>query len=150
VRACVVDASVGIKLVIEEDLTDKAEALFLFLAADPPARFYVPDLFYIECGNILWKQVRRFGYPLDQAREALAELHALALRSTPTKELLLNSLEVAAEHGVTAYDASYVALAEGLAVPLVTADEKLVRTLAETPHQVHWLGDFPTPPVSAG
>lgn len=149
-NACVVDASVGIKLFIEEDLSDKADALFAQLAADPPARLYVPDLFYIECSNILWKHCRRFGYRLDQARDALADLHALALIGTPTKELMLNSLEIAAAHGVTAYDASYVALAEKLAVPLVTADEKLVRMLVASPHHVHWLGNLPIPPVEAG
>jgi hypothetical protein len=32
------------------------------LAQDPPASFFVPDLFYIECTNILWKYVRHFGF----------------------------------------------------------------------------------------
>jgi hypothetical protein len=34
--ACVVDASVGIKLFLAEELTDCADALFARLAADPP------------------------------------------------------------------------------------------------------------------
>ena len=48
--ACVVDASVGIKLVITEVLSNEAHALFAHLARDPAARFFVPDLFDIECG----------------------------------------------------------------------------------------------------
>ena len=45
---CVVDASVGIKLFLVEDLSEQADALFDHLADQPPARFYVPDLFFIE------------------------------------------------------------------------------------------------------
>lgn len=62
--ACVVDASVGIKLVITEALSNEAHARFARLAGDPAARFYVPDLFDIECANTLWKQVQRSGYPV--------------------------------------------------------------------------------------
>lgn len=35
--ACVVDASVGIKLFVEEDQSEEAHALFALLASDPPA-----------------------------------------------------------------------------------------------------------------
>jgi hypothetical protein len=34
--ACVGDASVGIKLFLAEELSDRADALFARLAADPP------------------------------------------------------------------------------------------------------------------
>jgi hypothetical protein len=43
---CVVDASVGIKLFLVEAGSEEAHRLFAELAADPPARFYVPDLFF--------------------------------------------------------------------------------------------------------
>jgi predicted nucleic acid-binding protein len=43
---CVIDASVGIKLVISEVLSSEAHALFAHLAKDPAARFIVPELFY--------------------------------------------------------------------------------------------------------
>lgn len=57
--ACVVDASVGIKLVIAEALSNETHALFEHLARDPAARFFVPDLFDLECANILWKLIQR-------------------------------------------------------------------------------------------
>jgi predicted nucleic acid-binding protein len=45
----------------------------------------------------------------------------------------------------TAYDACYVALAQRNGIPLVTADEKLVRLLAGTPYSVEALRTFPIP-----
>jgi predicted nucleic acid-binding protein len=64
---CVLDASIGIKLFLAEPLSARVDALFDHLTDALPARFYVPDLFYIECANVLWKSVRRFGYPLGTA-----------------------------------------------------------------------------------
>lgn len=144
---CVVDASVGIKLFLAEALSDQADALFLHLAADPPGEIYVPDLFFIECTNIFWKHIRRSGYPPGKAQGDLADLGALALRIIPTSVLMADALAIAVKETLSAYDACYVALAQHVGVPMVTADEKLARALASAPYAVHWLKDFPIPPL---
>ena len=144
---CVVDASVGIKLFVNEPLSDKADALFAHLTADPPALLAVPDLFYIECANILWKHVRRFGYAAAAAHKDLADLGKLSLRRISTSSLMVDALTIAIAHGITAYDACYIALAQQLGLPCVTTDEKLARLLASTSYNVRWLGDFDIPPV---
>jgi predicted nucleic acid-binding protein len=146
---CVVDASVGIKLFVADPLSDRADALFAHLAADPPAQFYVPDLFYIECANILWKYVRWAGYSVVKAHKDLEHLDELALRSVPTADLTTSALSIAAKHNVTAYDACYVALAQRMESPFVTADAKLARALAQADYDVHWLGKFLAPPLSS-
>jgi predicted nucleic acid-binding protein len=140
---CVVDASVGIKLFLDEPLSDRADALFGHLADDLPVRFHVPDLFFIECANILWKYARYHGYPLENARQDVADLCDLGLRAVPIPELVEEALQIALDRSVTAYDASYVALARKLPLPLVTADEPLARRLAGTEFDVRWLGDWP-------
>lgn len=126
---CVVDASVGIKLFVDEAFSNKADRLFRRLAATPPAHFYVPDLFFVECANILWKYTRRFDYPADNARQDVRDLRALNLNTVSTADLLEPALELALAYDVTAYDATYAALARQLDLPLVTADETLQRKL---------------------
>ena len=138
---CVVDASVGIKLFLDEPLSDRADVLFDHLADDLPARFHVPDLFFIECANILWKYVRYHGYPLENARQDVADLRGLGLHVVPTQELVEEALQIALDQGITAYDVSYVALAGKLTLPLVTADEPLTRRLAGSEFDVRWLGN---------
>ncbi|MEW6718333.1 MAG: type II toxin-antitoxin system VapC family toxin [Chloroflexota bacterium] len=122
-------ASVGIKLFVEEEGSAQADRLFGQLAKSPPARFYVPDLFFIECANILWKYVRRFGYPAENARKDVADLQVIALQVVSTADLLTPALELALTHDITAYDACYAALAQQIGLPLITADEALVRKL---------------------
>lgn len=142
IDACVVDASVGIKLFLEEEGTEQATRLFQGLAQNPSSRFYVPDLFFVECANILWKYARRFDYPAENAHQDLVDLRALALRSVSTADLVSPGLELALEYEITAYDACYVALAKGTNLPLITADRPLARKLADSDIEVLLISDL--------
>jgi len=137
---CVVDASVGIKLFIDEPLSDAAQALFEKLNEDPPAELFVPDLFYIECANVLLKYIRRYGRSLEDSKADLADLNLLAMRSTPTQELMEDALVLANDKNITAHDACYAVLARRMDISLVTADEPLARSI----EWAIWLGDLET------
>jgi predicted nucleic acid-binding protein len=143
--ACVVDASVAVQLFIAEPLTPLATSLFDLLAGDPGVVFHVPDLFYAECANIFWKQVQRSLCPDATAQAAMANVHALRLQSAPTAGLTTEALQLALNHAITAYDACYVALSRWQGVPLITADEKLVRKLSGISPTVVWLGSWAPP-----
>ena len=140
--AAVIDASVGIKLFISEDGSEQAYRIFSQLTVDPPASFFVPDLFYIECTNILWKYVQRFGYPAEKARQDINDLLSLALHGIPTANLASDALELAQAYDLTAYDASYAALAQRLELPFITADNPLAQKLASSEIAVLSLWEF--------
>ena len=135
---CVLDASVGIKLFIEEEFSDKVQNLFSKLAEDPQAEIHVPDLFYIECANILLKYTRRYKRPLEDSLADLEDLNKLALKSTSTAGLIEDALLLANEKNLTAYDACYAVLAQKLGLPLITADVPLARAV----DWAIWIGDF--------
>ncbi|MBM3153520.1 MAG: type II toxin-antitoxin system VapC family toxin [Chloroflexi bacterium] len=134
----VVDASAGIKLFLEEPLSVQAHALFAKLTEDPPAEFYVPDLFYIECANIFLKYARRYGRALDDSQTDLANMKKLALKPVSTADLMEDALSLASQKNLTAYDACYAVLAQRLNIPLITADEPLAKAV----EWAIWLGDF--------
>lgn len=134
----VVDASVGIKLFVKEEFSDKVQGLFAHLADEMPAELHVPDLFYIECANILLKYARRFKRPIEDSLADLANLNDLALQSTPTTELMEDALTLAYERKLTAYDAFYAVLAGRLDIPLITADDLLAKTI----EWAVWIGDL--------
>ena len=93
----VVDASVGIKLFVEEQFSEQAQLLFTKLTEDPPVELYVPDLFFIECTNILLKYMLRFGRSLEDSQADLADLNKLALKTVSTAELMETALVLASQ-----------------------------------------------------
>lgn len=137
VLRCVMDASVGIKLFIEEKYSDKVQGLFAKLTEDSQAEIHVPDLFYIECANILLKYTRRFDRPLEDSLADIKDLGKLALKTTSTMELIEDALQLASEKHITAYDACYAVLAQKLDLPLITADAPLAKAV----DWAVWIGD---------
>ena len=57
--------------------------------------------------------------------KAVEDLLSLPIARFPTGPLMIRAYEL--RSNVTPYDATYVALAEGLSCPLVTADARLAR-----------------------
>ena len=92
----------------------------------------MPDLFFVECANILWKYARHFGYPFENAHQDVLDLQALRLRAVSTADLVTLTLDIALTHNLTAYDACYAALAQEVELPLITAEAPLVRKLANS------------------
>lgn len=137
VLRCVMDASVGIKLFIEEEFSDTVQRLFAKLTEDPQAEIHIPDLFYIECANILLKYTRRFDRPLEDSLADIKDLGKLSLRPTSTLELIEDALLLASEKKLTAYDACYAVLAQKLNLPLITADAPLAKAV----DWAVWIGD---------
>jgi predicted nucleic acid-binding protein len=127
----VVDASVGVKLFLDETGSDEAERLFALLGHAPPHVIAVPDLFFIECANVFRSRVHRRLMTPEEARNAFAVLRALPLQTVASPDLAPLALDLALAHGLSVYDATYAALAERLGVPLVTADGKLAKKLED-------------------
>ena len=82
-----------------------------------------PDLIDIETVAVFRKRWLAGDMPDDRFREAVGDLRDLALDRYPALPLLPRIAELRAN--VTAYDAAYVALAEALSCPLMTADQRL-------------------------
>lgn len=141
----VLDASVGVKRVLPEPFSERATALLETASTRTALVIYVPDLFFVECANILWKHVERTGYSSRAAAEHLRFLLDLPLHVVPAADVLVGALAIAMTSGISAYDASYVALSRSLGVPLITADQALARRMAGSVYDVRWLGDVPTP-----
>lgn len=134
----VVDASVSIKWFLPEIHYIPARNLlsgFHFLM--------IPDLFFPEFGNILWKKVRRGELSATEAREVLAALRTIRLRTVSSEHLLSPALEIALETECTVYDALYLALAVTHNIALVTADRRLYDRTHTGPLMPHvlWVED---------
>jgi predicted nucleic acid-binding protein len=126
VSKIVIDASIAIKWVVEEDGT--ADALALLKAGNLAA----PDLLIAECANILWKKVRREELLRDEAVMAARLLQGVDIEIFPTRQLLKTATSVAIDLDHPAYDCIYLALALDNGWRFVTADERFRRKLRQT------------------
>ena len=115
----IVDASVAVKWFVDE--SDSAIAAGLLKQP-----LSAPDLLLPECANVLWKKVVRAELSLDEAEVIALALEAAAIALHPTRAHLAKTTRIARELGCPAYDCFYLALAQELRQPLVTADLRLV------------------------
>jgi predicted nucleic acid-binding protein len=127
IPACVVDASVVVKVLVPEDDSDLARALIGGTSDNGSDVRAVPSLLYLECANALWKLVRRGLLPAEDARPGVRDVLALPLQVWRAEHLAEAALELALTHDITAYDAAYLALSDLLTLPLVSADERFIR-----------------------
>src|SRR5690242_11121105 len=138
---CVIDTSVCIKCFIADPLTAKVNQLFTHFA-NPQTEIFVPDLFYIECANVLWKYVRARMYTAGEVQTDLATLKSFPLRVVSTADLMADAVTIALNFGISAYDASYVALSQQVGAILLTLDAKLVRAVTNSSYNVSLFNDF--------
>jgi predicted nucleic acid-binding protein len=85
--------------------------------------WHAPHVIDVEVAHALRHYAARRAMPDARAAEALNLLAALPLTRYP-HDVLLERIW-ALRHNLSAYDAAYVALAEGLRAPLVTRDQRL-------------------------
>lgn len=88
--------------------------------------FYAPELIDLEFASVLRRLVRRGELVADIANGYVADWMTNSLTRCGHTPLLPRIWQMRDE--LTIYDASFVALAETLRVPLVTSDRKLART----------------------
>lgn len=115
----VIDASVLANVVGDDGVDGRRARGALRIAGDVAA----PDLVDVETVAVL-RQRWLAGTMSDRRfAAAITDLEALSLERYPTSALMRRAYDLRAN--VTAYDAAYVGLAEGLGCELLTADRRL-------------------------
>lgn len=86
---------------------------------------HAPHLLDVEFVHALRRLVVRGELTADRAWDAVVDLQDLAVARYPHEPLLDRMWEL--RENLTAYDASFIALAEALGAPLVTLDARLAQ-----------------------
>ena len=123
----VVDASVSAAWFLPDEATPYTEAA---LQATVDREVCVPALWLLEVGNLLLSAQRRRRIDDAKRRELVVRAQALRLRVDREPVAMTALDELAARHGLSAYDATYLELALRRALPLATTDAALLQAMA--------------------
>lgn len=121
----VIDASIAVKWVVEEEGTPLA------LALRQQTKLIAPELLVAECANILWKKAARGELSKEEALLAAKLLQSAEVELLPMRSLFETATSLAIELDHPAYDCIYLALAVENDCPFVTADDRFLRKLGQ-------------------
>jgi predicted nucleic acid-binding protein len=137
----VIDASVAAKWFLPDEPFSESALELLRQATAGTTNFIVPDLFFSECGNILWKAARRKRLSGEETLAAIQLIEELQLMTVPAAGLLENTMLIARNYYRSFYDSLYLAVAAKQQAVLITADEKLAKAIAAY-LPVKWIGSI--------
>ena len=127
----VVDCSVLIAGLLPDEFEEQAQLILEDLHRGITVAV-VPSLFYQEVSNVLLMAYRRRRINRDTLFQYLDVIAMLPIKIDTVAATQGNTMkvvcELAEEHGLTTYDASYLELAARLDLPLATLDTDLYET----------------------
>jgi predicted nucleic acid-binding protein len=122
----VLDASAIVEILLDSPKAVKARSLYR------SEQSHAPELVGFEVLSAIQGQVRGRRLAPDRALQMMLDFEGLEqnLELWPLLDLMTEK-SISMRDNVTAYDATYVALAEIMPCPLVTADRKLARAVED-------------------
>lgn len=138
----IVDASVAMKWLVDEEWSDAAEALRTDVH-NFGGTFASPPHFRGEVTNAVYQRVRRGLLSVDDALAAITRFSATEFIVFSAPDLYDVAFGLALRYRLaTIYDALYVAVAQELQVPLWTDDRRLLNALGGDFPYVRWIGRY--------
>ena len=125
----VVDASVAVKWLVEEENSDVADMLL-----DGRHELIAPRLMVSEVGNALWRKVRMGEIERSHAGALAAAIPQMAVSWAEDEGVCPDAVRLSLALDRPVYDCVYLALAHRMGATLVTADVHFVNALSETEH----------------
>ncbi len=129
----VIDASVTMPWFFPDEATPFTEGL---LDALGTRELWAPALWVLECTNVLQSAQRRRRIDANRRAEIAGELSELPVRLDPQPPGFVHLDRLAATHGLSAYDATYLELALRSSLVLVSLDARLIAAARTLGHPV--------------
>lgn len=132
----IVDANVVLRAFFPDEAQAQAQAVVRDHVAGRIA-LKAPDLLPYELANAVWQAERRRRINAEQANEIIQAMEGLQIAIIPLE--WGETLPLARRFERSAYDASYLRLAEKLGEPLITGDERLYQAVHAHLDWVLWV-----------
>ena len=123
----VIDASVLLKAYFRDEQGHAEAQELVKIYARGDCSFIAPCLLIYEIINACSIAHRKGSIHLDLASQVMREMTSLEIQKMDVSHLKDRIFEITCQFNLSAYDASYIALAEAQKCPFITGDAKLFR-----------------------
>ena len=124
--AVLLDTSVVVKWFVPEEDSEKALSLRR-AQEDRELQLYAPEVLVMELANALRYSSEFSAGEITEALETPFELNILLIPFS--LDALNSAVTLSMEHDLAVYDAYFLALAQALEIPLITADRRMLSRL---------------------
>ena len=136
----VADSGVLVSAHLQDEPTHECSLALVRALAEGSVRWLAPTLLPYEFTNAMLKALRAGRLEEESLELRIAETAKLAVLPVAVDQI---GVQAAARRlGRSAYDASYIALAEQLGAPFITADRRLYNAVHEALPWVIWIEDW--------
>ncbi len=125
----VVDASVSVKWLVDEEASDAARNLLVSSES-----LEAPHLLVCETANAIWRKTQLGQVRPSRAGSLISQVAEMPIRWHGDETVCADAVRLAVAYKRPVYDFVYLALAARLGVRMVTADMRFVNALADTVH----------------
>ena len=125
----VVDASVAVKWLVEEENSEAAHRL-----AASADELHAPRLMASEIANALWRRIRSGEIERGRAGALMAAVAGMPVRWSDDETICADAVRLGLTLDRPVYDCLYLALAHRVGAQVVTADMRFANALATTEH----------------
>lgn len=119
----VLDTSALIQAYISDPHSARMQTI-IRMAYEKQHSLHILDFGRSECLNIIWKRVIFHGLSMAMAERSLRSLSVSPLFVHSPVPYYNRTLDIAVRFRLSAYDSLYLALAEALAFPLISDDQR--------------------------
>ena len=138
----VIDASLVLKWYLADEEFGETSLRLLQRYLDDEIELLAPTLLEYEIMNALVYAQRKGRIEPENISLALEGFFDLGMDLAPVANLFPRILFFCQNYKCSAYDSSYLALAEAEGIDLITADRKLFATVKTDLKWVKWIGDL--------
>ena len=140
----VIDTSILMQAYIKDTLTKEVTSLLSSLDGDDSPELHVMEIGLAEAANVIWKHEVIFEtITPDYAQRVIKNLRELPLHLHLAENHLQQALDIGRRQRLAIYDTLYIALAQKLEIPLITADSKQSKAANAEGVQIKSLVDSP-------
>ncbi len=122
----VIDTSALIRLFIPDGPIPQGMEKFFIGVESGSNTAIAPELLLAEAANVVLKKKISGELPEEEGALLLADIQSMPIRLYTHSILILDAYELAGEHGLTVYDALFLALAVKHSASIFSADEKII------------------------